>query len=78
MSNLAMAAHHHHHKHHHGAKSKLPHVKLPSLSHLEAKVSSLVSVAQGNQGPTARDALLAGLALLAFLLIYGWRKVRRS
>ena len=66
MSNLARAAHHHHH---HG-------LKMPSLKHLEAKVSSLVAVAQGQQGTTARDALFAGLAIAAVLIVLAVRKVR--
>ena len=74
MSNLAMAAHHH--KHHHGVK--LPKVKLPSLSGLEAKASSLMSVAQGKQGPGPQHMFEIGLALLAVIVFFGVRKMRRA
>ena len=73
MSNLAMAAHHHHH---HGLK--LPKVKLPSLTHLEAKLSNLMAVAQGHQGTTEQRTFFVGAALTLILLVLGWRKLRRS
>lgn len=76
MSSLAMAAHHH--KHHHGTKTKLPHVKLPSLHDLEAKASSLMSVAEGHQGPGPQHMFQIGLLILAVIIFIAWRKRRRA
>ena len=75
MSNLAMAAHHHKH---HGTKVKLPHVKLPSLSHLEAKLSSLMAVAQGQQGPGPQRMFFIGLVILAVIVFVVARRMRRA